>query len=161
MSAAPLADVGVIGGSGLYSFLENVTELEIETPYGATSGPVVIGAIGERSVAFLPRHGAGHALPPHRIPYRANVWALHQVGVRQVLAPCAVGSLRADTPPGSVVVPDQLVDRTFGRAQTFYDSGAVHVGFADPYCPAARQVVLSVAQSRGEPCREGGTMVVI
>jgi 5'-methylthioadenosine phosphorylase len=158
---APRADIGVIGGSGLYSFLDNVTELDIETPYGPPSGAVAIGAVGGRNVAFLPRHGGGHAFPPHQIPYRANLWALHQVGVRQVLAPCAVGSLRADTPPGSVVVPDQLVDRTTGRIQTFYDKGAVHVEFADPYCPTARQVVLAVADERGAPCTDGGTMVVI
>ena len=155
------ADVAVIGGSGFYSFLTDVTQVVIDTPYGPTSGPVAVGSIGERSVAFLPRHGPGHVYPPHRIPYRANLWALDQLGVRQVLAPCAVGSLRADIPPGAVVLPDQLVDRTLGRAQTFYDSGAVHVGFADPYCPVAREVVADVAAARGEPCLDGGTMVVI
>src|SRR5207248_1976368 len=108
---------------------------------------------------FLPRHGAEHQLPPHKIPYRANLWALRSLGVRQVLAPCAVGGLQPELGPGTLVVPDQLVDRTSGRVQTFHDTGAVHVSVADPYCPTGRATVLAAASSW--PAVDGGTMVVI
>jgi 5'-methylthioadenosine phosphorylase len=112
-------------------------------------------------VAFLPRHGRDHRLPPHRIPYRANLWALRSLGVRQVLAPCAVGGLRPEFGPGAFVVPDQLIDRTSGRVQTYYDQGAVHVSFADPYCPAGRRTLLAAAAGRGVDAHDGGTMVVV
>jgi len=102
-----------------------------------------------------------HRLPPHRIPYRANLWALRSLGVRQVLSPCAVGGLRPELGPGTFVVPDQLVDRTTGRPQSFYDDGAVHVPFADPYCPAGRRAVLSQAAAADLTAVDGGTMVVI
>jgi 5'-methylthioadenosine phosphorylase len=151
------ADVAVIGGSGFYSFLEDPETVPVRTPYGAPSAPVTVGEVAGRRVAFLPRHGAGHELPPHRINYRANLWALRSLGVRQVLAPCAVGGLRDQVAPGDVVVPDQLVDRTHGRAQTFVESGAVHVPFADPYCP---QLTRAVADADGSVLL-GGTMVVI
>jgi 5'-methylthioadenosine phosphorylase len=107
-------------------------------------------------VAFLPRHGEGHAYPPHLINYRANLWALRSLGVRQVLAPCAVGGLRPEVAPGDLVVPDQLVDRTAGRVQSFVESGAVHVPFADPYCSR-----LAEALARRPDVRRGGTMVVV
>ena len=154
-----LADVAVIGGSGLYALLDGAREHEIDTPYGAPSDPITIASVADRPVAFLPRHGKDHRFPPHRIPYRANIWALHQIGVRHILAPCAVGGLRPDLGPGSFVLPDQLIDRTSGRAQTFYDDRAVHVNFADPYCPVDRQAVLDNAD--GLEIRDGGTMVVI
>src|SRR2546426_6897897 len=128
------AEIGVIGGSGFYSFLEDPEEVMVDTPYGPPSDPVTLGQVGGRRVAFLPRHGKDHRFPPHRIPYRANLWALRSLGVRQVLAPCAVGGLRPELGPGTFVVPDQLVDRTSGRPQTFHETGAVHVSFADPYC---------------------------
>jgi 5'-methylthioadenosine phosphorylase len=155
------ADVGVIGGSGLYSLLEPATEHVVDTPYGAPSDPITVADVGEHRVAFLPRHGRDHRFPPHRIPYRANLWALREMGVRQIMAPCAVGGLRRDVGPGTLVVPDQLIDRTSGRAQTFYDDGAVHVNFADPYCPAGRACVRVTAASTGVELRDGGTMVVI
>ena len=154
--------VGVIGGSGLYALLDGARRVEVDTPFGPPSDPVVVGEVGGRSVAFLPRHGADHRHPPHRIPYRANLWALRSLGVRQVLAPCAVGSLRADLGPGSLVVPDQLVDRTSGRVQTVWeDAGAVHVPFADPYCTTGRSVVVARARAAGWPVHDGGTMVVV
>jgi 5'-methylthioadenosine phosphorylase len=155
------ADVGVIGGSGFYAFLDDTVEVTPATPYGAPSDAVVIGTVGSRRVAFLPRHGVDHRFPPHRIPYRANLWALRAVGVRQVVAPCAVGSLDPALGPGSLVVPDQLVDRTSGRAQTYYDEGAVHVSFADPYCPDGRRTVLETARATGVAAVDGGTMVVV
>jgi 5'-methylthioadenosine phosphorylase len=155
------ATVGVIGGSGLYALLDDAREVDVDTPFGRPSDPVTVGQVGDRSVAFLPRHGKDHRLPPHRIPYRANLWALRSLGVRQVLAPCAVGGLRAELGPGTFVVPDQLVDRTAGRSQTFYEDSAVHVPFADPYCPAGRRAVLAEASIAGVDAVDGGTMVVI
>jgi 5'-methylthioadenosine phosphorylase len=152
-----VADVAVIGGSGFYSFLDDADEHAVETPYGAPSAPVSVGSVAGRRVAFLPRHGAGHAHPPHRINYRANLWALRSLGVRQVLAPCAVGGLRPEVAPGDVVVPDQLVDRTMGREQSYVETGAVHLPFADPYCER-----LSAAVAAADPAvRRGGTMVVV
>src|SRR5689334_25184208 len=109
------APIGVIGGSGFYEFLADARTVPVETPYGPPSDPVTVGEVAGRPVAFLPRHGRDHRFPPHQINYRANLWALRSVGVRQVLAPCAVGSLRPDLGAGSIVVPDQVVDRTWGR----------------------------------------------
>ena len=149
--------IAVIGGSGFYSFLDDPREVEVETPYGEPSAPVALGSVGGREVAFLPRHGTGHRFPPHLINYRANLWALASLGVRQVLAPCAVGGLQPSTPPGALVVPDQLVDRTSGRVQTFVQSGAAHAPFADPYCPTLRDALLGAAPD----AVDGGTMVVI
>ena len=155
------AEIGVIGGSGLYALLDDPKPVEVETPYGPPSAEVVLGTVAGRRVAFLPRHGTDHRFPPHRIPYRANVWALASLGVRQVLAPCAVGSLSPALGPGTLVVCDQLVDRTSGRAQTFHDTGAVHVPFADPYCPVGRGTVLAAAQDADWPAVGSGTMVVV
>jgi 5'-methylthioadenosine phosphorylase len=151
------ADVAVIGGSGFYSFLDDPREIVVETPYGEPSAPISVGVVAGRSVAFVPRHGAGHRFPPHAINYRANAWALRSLGVRQVVAPCAVGGLRSEVAPGDVVVPDQLVDRTQRRVQSFVESGAVHLPFADPYCGRLRHAVLAA----GPSLVDGGTMVVI
>ena len=157
------AELGVIGGSGLYRLLADVTEITVDTPYGRPSDPVSVGVVAGRRVAFLPRHGRDHRFPPHRIPYRANLWALRSLGVRQVLAPCAVGGLQRSLGPGTFVVPDQLVDRTSGRVQTFFDEGAAHVPFADPYCPDGRAAVLRQAATGPSevPVVDGGTMVVV
>jgi 5'-methylthioadenosine phosphorylase len=161
-SMPPRAEIGVIGGSGLYSFLPDAVEVEVSTPYGAPSDPLVFGDVGGRRVAFLPRHGRDHRYPPSAINYRANLWALRSVGVRQVLGPCAVGSLRGDLGAGTFVVPDQLVDRTTSRIQTYFDAGAaVHVPFADPYCPAGRATVVAAASAGGLPVVDGGVMAVI
>ena len=156
-----IAEIGVIGGSGLYALLDGARTVEVHTPFGPPSDPLVVGEVGGRRVAFVPRHGRDHRFPPHRIPYRANLWALRSLGVRQVLAPCAVGSLRPELGPGSLVVCDQLVDRTSGRAQTFWETGAVHVPFADPYCPVGRATAVRLAGEQGWPVTDGGTMVVI
>jgi 5'-methylthioadenosine phosphorylase len=159
---AGLATIGVIGGSGFYEFLDHVDELKVDTPFGPPSDPLMIGEIAGRRVAFVPRHGRDHRYPPHRIPYRANLWALRSVGVRQVLAPSAVGSLTSSYGPGTLVVPDQLVDRTTGRQQTFYDQGsAVHVQFADPYCPVGRAQAVAAARAVGWVPASSGTLVVI
>lgn len=154
--SAPLADVAIIGGTGFYEFLADPEPVEVATPYGDASGPASIGRVGDRRVAFLPRHGAGHTLPPHRINYRANLWLLRSLGVRQVLAPCAVGGLLPSVAPGDIVAPDQLVDRTSGRVQTYVERGAVHAPFADPYCGR----LLESFRDRPE-LSVGGTMVVI
>lgn len=157
MSSAKTASVAVIGGSGFYTFLDDAEEVELSTPYGDPSAPVTIGQVAGHTVAFLPRHGRGHEFPPHRINYRANLWALRSMGVRRVFAPCAVGGLTPDVSPGDFVVPDQLVDRTRSREATFIDRGAAHMPFADPYCPELRRV-LSGSDPRVE---DGGTMVVV
>ncbi|MGH3736367.1 MAG: S-methyl-5'-thioadenosine phosphorylase [Micromonosporaceae bacterium] len=151
----------MIGGSGLYALLDDATEVTVETPYGPPSDAITVSQIDGRRVAFLPRHGTAHQHPPHRIPYRANLWALRALGARQILAPCAVGGLRPELGAGSFVLPDQLVDRTSGRAQTFYDVGAVHVSFADPYCPVGRRTVLEAAAGSTVDVADGGTMVVV
>jgi len=152
-----VAEVAVIGGSGFYAFLEDPEEHMMDTPYGAPSAPVAVGSVAGRRVAFLPRHGARHEFPPHRINYRANLWALRSLGVRQVLAPCAVGGLRDEVAPGDVVVPDQLVDRTSRRIPSYVEAGAVHLPFADPYCPR-----LSATVAAADPSvTAGGVLVVI
>jgi 5'-methylthioadenosine phosphorylase len=149
--------LGVIGGSGFYTFLgPDARSISLDTPFGEPSGPVTVGTVGEHEVAFLPRHGPSHQYPAHKVPYRANMWALRALGVRRVFAPCAVGSLTPALEPGTVVVPDQLVDRTRRRADTYFDSGAAHVSFADPYCPTLRSAVTGVPG-----VVDGGTMVVI
>jgi 5'-methylthioadenosine phosphorylase len=155
------AEIGVFGGSGFYALLDDADEVAVTTPFGEPSAPVVLGSVGGRRVAFLPRHGRDHRYPPHAIPYRANLWAMRSLGVTQLVAPCAAGSLRPDVRPGDFVVCDQLVDRTSGRAQTFYDDRAVHVAFADPYCPAGRAVALAAARAAGIAVHDGGTMVVV
>ncbi len=158
MTATP---VGVIGGSGLYSLLDEAERISVQTPYGDPSDELVRGTVEGREVVFLPRHGRGHRYPPHMINYRANLWALRSLGVRQVFGPCAVGSLRPELGPGTFVLPDQLVDRTSGRLATYFDSGAAHVAFADPYCPDGRDAVLKTAARLNQSIVDGGTMVVI
>ena len=149
--------LAVIGGSGFYTFFgADARTVEADTPFGAPSAPITVGTVGRHEVAFLPRHGARHEYSAHTVPYRANMWALRALGVRRILAPCAVGSLTPDFGPGAVVVPDQLVDRTRGRADTYFDSGGAHAAFADPYCPTLRAVIT------GRPgVVDGATMVVI
>jgi 5'-methylthioadenosine phosphorylase len=154
--------IGVFGGSGFYEFLENAEEAEVDTPFGKPSAPLVVGELGGRRVAFLPRHGRRHELPPHRIPYRANVWAMREVGVRRVIGPCASGALRPELGLGEFVVCDQFVDRTSGRQDTFYDGPeTIHVSAADPYCPELRSILLETAVELGIPARDGGTVVVV
>ena len=149
--------LGVIGGSGFYTFFDSdVRDIAVDTPYGQPAAPVTVGTVGEHEVAFLPRHGTKHEYSAHTVPYRANMWALRTLGVRRVFAPCAVGSLKPAHGPGAVVVPDQLVDRTHSRADTYFDSGAIHVDFADPYCPTLREAATGLPD-----VVDGGTMVVI
>ncbi|WP_040833637.1 S-methyl-5'-thioadenosine phosphorylase [Nocardia brevicatena] len=153
--------LAVIGGSGFYDFFDDATEtVRVDTPYGDPSAPITVGTVEGRAVAFLPRHGTRHEYSPHTVPYQANMWALRSLGVRRILAPCAVGSLRPDWGPGTVVVPDQLVDRTSGRTQTFFDRGGIHVSFADPYCAELRGITAKSATEE-MPVRSAATMVVV
>lgn len=157
-----MAEIGVFGGSGFYAFLDDPEEVTIDTPYGAPSASLTVGTIGGRRVAFLPRHGPDHEYPPHRVPYRANVWAMKEIGVTRLFAPSAAGSLRRAIPPRTFVVSDQAIDMTKGRTSTFYDGPTtVHVGFADPYCPVMRRALVDSAVTLGIEHRDGGTMVVI
>jgi 5'-methylthioadenosine phosphorylase len=168
-TAGITADIGVYGGSGLYSLLDDVEEVAIDTPYGPPAAPVTIGVVAGRRVAFLPRHGRDHSLPPHRVPYRANAWALRSLGVKAIFGPCASGSLQPDIHPGEFVVLDQIVDRTAGRASSFHDgprsaegfSPVDHVSFADPYDEDLRKVAIEACRAEGVTVHETGTVVVI
>ncbi len=142
--------------------LDNVREVWIETPYGAPSDTVALGEIAGKSVAFLPRHGKDHRYPPHAINYRANLWAMKELGVTRIVAPTACGSLKTEFAPGDMVVADQVVDRTTGRRDTFYDGPiTTHVGFADPYCPQLRPIAIDALRGLGIATHETGTIVVI
>jgi len=156
------AEVGVFGGSGFSSLLEGAREIKVDTPYGEPSDVVTLSEIGGRTVAFLPRHGRTHRLPPHRINYRANVWAMKSLGVEWLFGPCAAGSLQPHVRPGTFVICDQFVDRTWGRADTFADGPVVtHLSAADPYCPTLRPLAVETARHLGIPVHDRGTVVVI
>lgn len=157
------ADIGVFGGSGFYELLgKGATEIWVDTPYGPPSDVVTVGELEGRRVAFLPRHGRGHQYPPHKVPYRANVWAMRELGTRTIFGPCAAGSLQPHVKPGDFVVCDQFVDRTTGREGSFYDGPVtVHISLADPYCPRLRRVLVEEARKLGITVHDGGTVVVI
>ena len=158
----PHADVGVFGGSGLYAFLDGVEDVDVDTPWGPPSAPVAIGTIDDRRVAFLPRHGRKHQLAPHEVNYRANLWALRELGVTRILSPFACGSLQRRIHPGDFVVCDQLVDRTRGRGDTYFASPqVVHLSWADPYCPELRSAAIDAARAEGANVHETGTVVVV
>lgn len=154
--------IGVFGGSGFYEFLDNVREVEIETPYGPPAAPLTVGTVDGAEVAFLPRHGIDHQFPAHKVPFRANVWAMKEAGVTCVIGPCAVGSLQAEIAPRSFVVCDQIFDATKGRAGTFFDGPDLeHLSFADPYCEELRGIALDSLRQVGATAHDGGTVVVI
>ncbi len=156
------ADIGVFGGSGFYSLLSDAREVTVETPYGAPSDKLAIGEVAGKRVAFLPRHGKSHQYPPQSINYRANLWAMKELGVTRIIGPTACGSLKAEVKPGDMVVADQIVDRTTGRKDTFYDGPiTTHVSFADPYCPQLRPLAIEALRSGGIATHERGTVVVI
>lgn len=156
------AEIGVFGGSGFYSFLDEVEEVVVDTPYGPPSAPAFVGTLDGRRVAFMPRHGVNHELPPHAIDYRANVWAMKELGCRWVLGPCASGSLQPEVRVGSFVVCDQFVDRTSARKDTFYDGpDVVHVSSAHPFSPVLRGLLIEGCRELGIPVHETGTVVVI
>jgi 5'-methylthioadenosine phosphorylase len=154
--------IGVIGGSGLYSLGTPEQELSVETPYGSPSDIIGLLRVGSHRVAFLPRHGRGHTIPPHQINFRANLFALSSLGVERVIGPCAVGSLRPELEPGSVVICDQFVDRTRGRQDTFVEVPKVaHLSAADPYCAELRPLAGEAARQAGFRVTDAGTVVVI
>ncbi len=159
---ADTAEIGVFGGSGFYSLLEDVREIKVDTPYGAPSDSLFLADVAGRRVAFLPRHGRRHTIPPHRINYRANVWAMKALGVKAAISPCAAGSLALHVKPGDFVVCDQFVDRTSGRADTFYDGPIVtHLSSAETYDPVLRRLAIDTIRDHGIEVHEKGTVVVI
>jgi 5'-methylthioadenosine phosphorylase len=156
------ANIGIFGGSGFYSLLDKVEEISVETPYGVPSEKIAIAEIGGKKVAFLPRHGKRHHLPPHMINYRANIWAMKSLGVQQIIGPCAAGSLQAHIKPGDFVIVDQFVNRTWGRSDSFVEGPIVtHLPAADPYCETLRHSAILNAKKIGIPTHEHGTVVVI
>jgi 5'-methylthioadenosine phosphorylase len=164
LDAEHLADVAVIGGSGFYALAETVDMIEVDTPWGAPASPVTLAELAGVRIAFLARHGVDHRLPPHAVDHRANLWALRSVGARAVVASFACGSLVPHLGPGTLVVPDQIIDRTQGRAETIHDTfhdGPAHAAFADPYDDGARRAAVAAGAALGEEVHDGGTVVVI
>lgn len=156
------ADIGVLGGSGFYSFLDSVEEHEIETPYGKPSDKIALATYEGKRIAFLPRHGKDHRFPPHRIPFKANLYAFKQLGIKKIIAPTASGSLQPHIKPGDFVVCDQFVDRTWGRADTYFEGSEVkHVSPAHPYCSDLRKIAIEAGKELGITVHETGTVVVI
>jgi 5'-methylthioadenosine phosphorylase len=156
------AEIGIFGGSGFYKLLENPEEVAVETPYGAPSDQIRLGTLAGKKVAFLPRHGAKHHIPPHMINYRANLYAMKSLGVTRIISPCAAGSLQKNVKPGEFVIADQYVDRTNGRKDTFYDGPiSTHVSAAEPYCGELRKLAVAAGKEAGIACHETGTVVVI
>lgn len=156
------AEIGVFGGSGFYSLLTDVREIKVDTPYGPPSDSIFLAEVQGRKVAFLPRHGRRHTIPPHKINYRANVWAMRSIGCKAIISPCAAGSLQPHVKPGDFVVCDQFVDRTNGRTDTFFDGPIVtHVSPAETYDPVLRQIAVDTVRAHGIECHDKGTVVVI
>lgn len=157
-----VADIGIFGGSGFYKLLDNAQEKLVETPYGSPSDRIVIGTLGGKRVAFLPRHGREHQYPPHKINFKANLWAMKSLGVSRIISPCAAGSLQKNVAPGDFVICDQYVDRTSGRDDTFYEGPiATHVSAAEPYCPELRKLAIEAGKKTGITTHPNGTVVVI
>jgi len=157
-----LADIGIFGGSGFYKLFDKYEEKVIETPYGAPSAPVAIGTMAGKKVAFMPRHGERHQYPPQKVPFRANLWAMKSIGVNRLISPCAAGSLQTHVKPGEFVVCDQFVDRTSGRADTFYDGPiTTHVSAAETYCPELRPLAVEAGLKANIKMHSTGTVVVI
>jgi 5'-methylthioadenosine phosphorylase len=154
--------IGVLGGSGFYEFFDAPDPRPVATPYGAPAETAVVGEVAGVEVVFIPRHGADHRFPPHLIPYRANIWAMKELGVDRIVSATAVGSLRIDIAPGDFAVPDQIVDRTWGRPSTFHEGPEVHhLSFADPFHTDLRKVALEGMRSTGATTHDGGTVVVV
>jgi 5'-methylthioadenosine phosphorylase len=156
------AEIGVFGGSGFYEWFADAETVTVETPYGPTSAPISVAEVGGRRVAFVPRHGQRHTIPAPFVNYRANVWAMHELGVRRIIGPSAVGSLQPDLHPGDLVICDQFIDRTTGRSDTYYHGPeVVHISAADPYCPELRPLAGRVAAEQALRFRPTGTVVVV
>jgi len=156
------AEIGVIGGSGLYSLLEKAEEIEVKTKYGKPSSPITTGKIGNRRIAFLARHGLKHTIPPHLVPYRANIEAFSSIGVKKIIASGAMGSLKVDYKPGDIVFLDQYVNMTHGRQDTFFDGpNVIHLSASEPYCKSLRKSFVDKAVDLGLRYHVSGTVVVI
>jgi 5'-deoxy-5'-methylthioadenosine phosphorylase len=157
-----MSELGIIGGSGFTSIptLRVLRKEVVHTPFGEPSAPLTHGALGDRDVVFLPRHGSGHTIPPHKINYRANIWALHKIGVREVVGVAAVGGIRRDMGPLVLVIPDQIIDYTYGRQHTFFEQDltqVTHIDFTFPYCQSLRLRLLAATKAIGEPAVAEGT----
>jgi 5'-methylthioadenosine phosphorylase len=158
------AKIGVIGGSGLYDMegLSEIEEVKITTPFGEPSDAIIVGNLEGIKVAFLPRHGKGHRISPSNLPVKANIYALKSLGVERIISVNAVGSLKEEIQPMNLVIPDQLIDRTKGRDNTFFTSGIVgHISFAEPFCPVLSQILFEAATKAGAKVHKGGTYLVI
>ncbi len=158
------ARVAIIGGSGLYQLdgMKNIRETRVKTPFGDTSDAIILGEIEGVKSAFLPRHGVGHKIMPSELPSKANIYALKSLGVEYIIAISAVGSLKEKIKPTDIVIPDQIIDRTFLRPDTFFGNGIVgHVAFADPYCPVLSDVLFEAVQKTGCRVHDGGTCIVM
>src|SRR5574341_1256726 len=156
------ADIAIIGGSGVYdaTMLDNVREIEIDTPYGKPSDAVTVGTYGDVNVAFLPRHGKGHRISPSQLNSRANILALKKLGVKRIISASAVGSLKLELKPLDIVIPDQIFDRTRTRESTFFEDGIVtHIGFADPFCPEMNSILADITGELGYSVHRKGTYV--
>lgn len=157
-----LASVGIFGGSGFYKFLDDIKELTIDTPYGKTSDALMLGTIGNKKVAFMPRHGRHHTIAPHKVNYRANVWAMKEIGCKSVISPCAAGSLQKHVKPGDIVFCDQYVNWTNGRLDTYFDQEEIqHVSAAEPYSEDLRALAIKCGEELGFSIHKTGTVVVI
>lgn len=155
---------GIIGGSGLYGFagLQNVETIEVDTPFGKPSSPIVIGEVKGKKLAFLARHGIGHVLSPSEVNYRANIYAFKELSIGKIISVSAVGSLRADYAPGHIVVPDQVFDFTKGRQRSFFGEGIVaHISTAEPFCPKLSAQLLKALREQDVVVHEGGTYITI
>lgn len=152
--------IGIIGGTGLYSLLEDAKKKIIKTPYGLPSSPIVLGEISGKEVAFIARHGIKHTIPPHKVPYLANIFAMKKLGVSRIISVNAVGSLKPGIKPGDFVINDQFINFT-RRRDTFYDKRVVHISTAEPYCPLLRKLAIGTAKFLGYPCHSKGTILII
>jgi 5'-methylthioadenosine phosphorylase len=156
------AEIGIFGGSGFYKILERAKEVEIKTPYGKPSDKISLFSYQGKKIAFLPRHGKNHQFPPHKIPYLANLWAFKKLGVKQIIAPAAAGSLQSEIKPGDFVICDQFVDRTKNRKDTFFPGPKiVHISSVEPYCKRLRKLAFKICQDLKIPVHKKGTLVVI
>jgi 5'-methylthioadenosine phosphorylase len=164
MTTGLTADIAIIGGTGMYdnTILTNVVEAKMNTPFGHPSDLITIGELEGTKIAFLPRHGRNHTIPPHAINYRANIWALKEIGVSRIISPSAVGSLNSSFVPGDIIVPDQFVDFTKKREQTFYSGGRVcHISVADPFCTELRDITAKLARKHSFPSHDQATYLCI
>lgn len=158
------ADIGIFGGTGIYDsgLLKEAKEITVDTPYGKTSDSITIGIFNGKKIAFMPRHGKKHTIPPHMINFRANIWAFKQLGIKRIIAPSAVGSLKEELPPGTFVLPTQFLDFTKSRKGTFSEEGKViHISVADPFCPELQSAIIRAAKTQNIPIHTDRTYVCI